>query len=469
VELLYHPLIVALFTILWETILRNPVLKLVLFFNRKRIGRDIFRFHGDLYIAKSFVWDSLSKASRESDNIIQGCIEEIRAERVEVLDQDPRTSIEDLNHNLIVIGSPKYNKHAELIQRHYASKFEFVWDLYEGEPSSKVLKIINEYGDEYASSSDFKSKRTHADIDYGVLFHARLRNDKRIVWMGGIHAPGTLGVFKYLRNNPEILVKDAPNSREFASSWFFRVKYDKRIKESLDMVQEVELIDLAPRCQVRSVEAKPKALICDLGNVVMLFDRNRTYRAIGHWLGMPFKEVQSDIEGAKIGNDKITDLYERGDLDDSQFYSAISKVLKGSGSRKLSFPLFSEFWSDIFWPNLKMIEALKSVKNELTLVLLSNTNNLHFEDVKKHYRDYVELFDDRIVLSYKERMTKSNPDIFAIARRTAGSSVTPAECIYVDDKSEFVNQANSLGMKGILYFSHPQFVYSMRELGVYVP
>lgn len=460
-ELLYHPLIIAIFTIIWEVLIREPFLKLFSFLQKKRIRKKLFEFQGDLHITKSFV-PLQQQVSRESDNIVEKEIERQIRGPVQVLREGHKHSIEELNSSLIVIGSPKYNKCAELLQRYFSTQFEYVFDLYEGEPVSKVLKIVNQYGDEYISSSDFKGKRTQICVDYGILFHARLKNNKRILWISGIHGPGTLGVYKYLIENPDLLIDGLSREGPSASSWFFRIKYDDKSPDSLKMIDEVELIGSSKTCFPRKTQKKPTVLICDLGNVIMFFDRARTYRAIGHWLGIPFSEVQS-----RIDQTNIPQRYELGEFSSEEFYGEILSLFKPS--KRMNFSIFSEFWGDIFWPNRNMIEALKLSKDELILVLLSNTNELHFTDVDEHYGDVIGLFGDRIVLSYKERMTKTNPRIFEKAIKMAGSNILARDCIYVDDKIEYVNLADNLGMKGILYFSYPQFVYSMREAGIYIP
>lgn len=460
-EFLYHPLTLALFTLVWEFLLREPLLRLVTLFKTTSSRRKLFEYHGTLYITKSFVHIPQATA-RESDNIIERSIEQRVRGEVQVLVEDPKHGLENLNANLIVIGSPRYNKYAEALQRHFATQFEYVFDLYEGEPVSRFLKILNQYGDEYLSAADLKNRRTREAIDYGILFHARLTNGKRVLWISGIHGSGTLGVYKYLIENPRILI-DAPcPAGGSGRSWFFRIKYDDKAPDSFEMIKVIELIDRSNDCPPRRVVRQPKALICDLGNVIMLFDRSKTYRAIGHWLHLPVEEVRSKIQGSGLA-----DRYERGELADHQFYEEVLSLFKAG--RKMSFALFKEFWGDIFWPNRRMIDALKVLKLELKLVLLSNTNNLHFTVVAESYGDVLGLFEDRLVLSFREGMTKADRRIFEASIRMAGKEVEAEDCIYVDDRPEYVEMASKIGMKAIQYVSYPQFAYSLRAFGVYVP
>jgi hypothetical protein len=46
--------------------------------------------------------------------------------------------------------------------------------------------------------------------------------------------------------------------------------------------------------------------------------------------------------------------------------------------------------------------------------------------------------------------------------------IKESEIIYIDDRKEFVEQASSMGMSGLVYRSYPQFAYWLREKGLYI-
>src|SRR6185436_2731230 len=54
-EILLKTLIVAIFTVLWETVIRHPVFALISIIKRKRSRKRLFNFQGDLYITKSIL------------------------------------------------------------------------------------------------------------------------------------------------------------------------------------------------------------------------------------------------------------------------------------------------------------------------------------------------------------------------------------------------------------------------------
>lgn len=377
-------------------------------------------------------------------------------------------SLEDLNSHLFIIGSPRYNGYADLIQHEFETQMEFVWDLYLGDPASRLLKIVTRHGDEYVATADLKTDTNEESVDYGVFFHAVLETGKHVCWLAGIHGPGTVGVWKALVEQPELFAMAAKTRPGQARTWFFRIVFrdlpDKARREEPNNILRVDSLgsfDAIPRLASKS---PPKVIVLDLGNVLMAFDRTRSYRRIGRHLQIDWHDVQKSIEGSFV-----TARYERGELSTEEFRKELCDLLEVDVN-KLPPDLFADFWGDIFFANKKMIEAVHNLvtSNELVFVLLSNTNELHFENVSNHFPEVLEPFGERLVLSYKERCDKSGDKIFRRAVEVAGPDYGPRDCVFVDDKPENVSRANQLGMNGIVYFKYPHLVVRLRELGIHL-
>ena len=207
---------------------------------------------------------------------------------------------------------------------------------------------------------------------------------------------------------------------------------------------------------------KPKALVCDLGNVLFFFDRTKTYKALSKFCYKPPQEVQQIIESTDL-----REQYELGKLTDDQFYRAILELLELSDS-DLSFDEFAQFWGDIFTANYSLFETLALLRNQLTLVMLSNTNHLHYINIRKSYGNIMSFFfSDRKVLSYIEGIAKPDEKIFEVARKHTRVDFT--ECVYIDDIEEYVTTAKSLGMQGIVYKNNESFVDKLVDMGLALP
>ena len=226
------------------------------------------------------------------------------------------------------------------------------------------------------------------------------------------------------------------------------------------MLGTVERIGGAAVCPLRKAQTGVRVVLCDFGNVLMNFDRDRTYRAIGHLYKRRYQDVAQLIERSGY----VTS-YETGAVSTKEFYEAIRRTMNDDNV-SMTFEAFREWWGDIFWQNRAVIRAIRSIKSlGMRLILVSNINELHFENIKEHYPDVVGLFDDT-VLSYEKRALKHDGALLKKALDI--SQAEASECLYIDDIPQYVQKAQSLGMKGLLYRSYPRFVRDLRSLGLYV-
>jgi HAD superfamily hydrolase (TIGR01509 family) len=101
-------------------------------------------------------------------------------------------------------------------------------------------------------------------------------------------------------------------------------------------------------------------------------------------------------------------------------------------------------WCDIFEPNPHLIAQLPRLKRLAgRLVLASNTNELHFEWIARHFAAPLAEFD-ALVLSHQVGLRKPEPAFFLRAAEAAGAA--PADCAFVDDKPQFVEAARAPSM-----------------------
>ena len=101
------------------------------------------------------------------------------------------------------------------------------------------------------------------------------------------------------------------------------------------------------------------------------------------------------------------------------------------------------------------------MKQNYRLAIISNTMREHKVDKKGIF----ELFDV-IILSYEVGLTKDDKAVFLLAVDKLG--VTPQECVFIDDIRQFIEVAQSVGMKGILYENVEHLQSDLRKWGVTV-
>ena len=196
--------------------------------------------------------------------------------------------------------------------------------------------------------------------------------------------------------------------------------------------------------------SKPTVLISDLGNVLAFFDHRTIVKNLAAYMELD----ASDIFFRFVASD-IHSKYVLGRIDDESFYDRAKKLFNLPNFP--DFQTFAKAWSDIFSTNRPMVNTLRRVTNKLILVLLSNTNNLHFRWIEKHHPEIIELFGERLVLSHQVGAAKPDERIYKVAIQTAGTEIHPADCLYIDDIAEYVGVAESLGMRGHQYNDHKKF------------
>ncbi len=102
------------------------------------------------------------------------------------------------------------------------------------------------------------------------------------------------------------------------------------------------------------------------------------------------------------------------------------------------------------------------MKPNYRLVLLSNTNAIHFEMIRANY-PLLRHFD-AFVLSYEVGAMKPSPVIYRKAVEAAGCR--PEECFFTDDIAEYIEGAGKVGIDAVQFESSAQIERELRGRGV---
>jgi len=198
-----------------------------------------------------------------------------------------------------------------------------------------------------------------------------------------------------------------------------------------------------------------KVVIFDVGGVILFCDHG----LICDRLSALSKHSPSEIYQF-IFRDGLEKLYDEGKLSTKEFYEKIAKLPKID----IEFDRFCKIWSDVYEENLSVTQLIKELKkNDLKLYLLSNTNELHYLHIRNKYK-ILDEFDDYI-LSYQVGHRKPNREIFDTVLKKSG--LPPSAHIFIDDVKDFVDVAQSMGMRGIVFESTTKLKKELEEAGVY--
>jgi len=197
-----------------------------------------------------------------------------------------------------------------------------------------------------------------------------------------------------------------------------------------------------------------KTLIFDLGNVIVPFDFKRGYVKMAHLCPYPAAEIPM-----RIGSTDLVHRFERGEVAPEPFVEELCRLLE----LRVTYGEFCDLWTSIFLPETLIPESfLAKLRTSYRLLLLSNTNAIHFGMIEEKY-PIVQRFDD-LVLSYRVGAMKPSEEIYRAAILQARCS--PEECFFTDDIPLFVEAARNTGIDAAQFQSLDKLEADLRARGV---
>lgn len=186
-----------------------------------------------------------------------------------------------------------------------------------------------------------------------------------------------------------------------------------------------------------------KAVLFDLGNVLLAFDFNPAFRALSR---------HSNLRPAAIEDYFIQSglevLYDGGKISTRRFIAEVRRALGlRIGSRR-----FRAIWNGIFTPirgTARILERLK--RRGHRLVLISNTNDMHYRHIRTTY-SVLQRFD-AVLLSFEEGIRKPDARLYRKAARACRAK--PREIFYIDDRADLTAAAKELGFTVYTFKNDP--------------
>jgi len=196
-----------------------------------------------------------------------------------------------------------------------------------------------------------------------------------------------------------------------------------------------------------------KAVIFDLGKVLVPFDFMLGYRELERHCPYPMSEIRS-----RIAATRLVEPLEKGLIAPRDFVAQLSQAL----DLRIDYQEFCRIWGCIFSGQLIPDSVLESLAGRYRLLLLSNTNEIHFQMIRENYT-LLRHFH-HLVLSYEVHAMKPEPEIFRAAVQRAGCR--PEECFYTDDIGAFVEAAKREGLDAVQFESREQIEREMNARGI---
>lgn len=185
-----------------------------------------------------------------------------------------------------------------------------------------------------------------------------------------------------------------------------------------------------------------KAVLFDLGNVLTDVDNMETCRNLA-----PFSHLSPEKIWDTIFESEY-EQYDKGMITSQEFYNAVKERI--SANPALTMERFVDAWNNIFTPNPEIGQVLSRINPGIRLVLISNTNDLHWQHLS---RDPIirQFFGDqeRVALSFQEHSRKPDPQFFRVGIEKC--QCKPQEIFFIDDIAENVEAFKNLEGNAIVW------------------
>jgi putative hydrolase of the HAD superfamily len=181
-----------------------------------------------------------------------------------------------------------------------------------------------------------------------------------------------------------------------------------------------------------------KNIIFDFGDIFINLDKEIIFREIEKFRGNPVLSPEINA---------INQNYEVGQISSDEFVSQLAAVYPQATSKDI-IAIWNGMLLDFPDKRLEFLENMAK-ENKYRLFLLSNTNDLHIEEVKEkmgtekfnRFRNSFEKF----YLSHEIHLRKPNTNIYNFVLQE--NDLNAEETFFIDDTKENTDAAEKLGIK----------------------
>lgn len=199
---------------------------------------------------------------------------------------------------------------------------------------------------------------------------------------------------------------------------------------------------------------KPKAVVFDLGNVLLNFDYRRTVARVKSRCSLSDAELHR-----LIAESEHFQKFEGGQIDGADFFAAIQKESCFTGD----MAEFAEIFGDVFTEVPEMIAFHERLRaKNIPTYILSNTNEFSIRFIEKRYPFFANFTG--YIYSFEHKVMKPAARIYDIVEERAGHR--GADLFYIDDRQENVEAAAARGWQVSWHTDPPRTLDLAANLGL---
>ena len=185
------------------------------------------------------------------------------------------------------------------------------------------------------------------------------------------------------------------------------------------------------------------AIIFDLGGVIINLDYQLTIDAFKN-LGLAnFDEMYTQAKQSNLFDD-----FETGKISSQHFINSLLPYLPSGVSANKLVHAWNAMILDFPKERLDLLDKLKS---NYRIFLLSNTNDIHLQAVKRSLANTtdrkLESYFEKVYLSHEVKLRKPNKEIFELVCKE--QNLEPSRTLFIDDTIGHIDGSIKIGLKGI--------------------
>jgi putative hydrolase of the HAD superfamily len=198
----------------------------------------------------------------------------------------------------------------------------------------------------------------------------------------------------------------------------------------------------------------PRAVVFDLGKVLLDFDYARVARNMRRYCGLSEEDLVR-----LLNQSQLLHRYETGLLTSEAFFQEVKRASKFCHG----FEQFEPLFADIFTPVDEMIQLHDLLRSRnIPTYIFSNTNEIAVRHIRRAY-PFFNRFTDYI-FSFEHRSMKPDPRIYEVVEEK--SSLRGPDLLYIDDRAENVAHGRERGWQTIHHSAPEPTIKKVRELGL---
>lgn len=198
---------------------------------------------------------------------------------------------------------------------------------------------------------------------------------------------------------------------------------------------------------------KLKNIVFDFGGVLMDWDPRYFYRE--------YFENESDMDFLlkNITTNAWNIEQDRG----RSLEKGTEKLIKEHPLYEKDIRAYYDNWTTMLKGDIpKNVSVLRQLEGKYPLYGLTNWSAETFPYALENY-DFFSLFEGKIVVSGEEKLIKPDPKIYQVL--LSRYNLKADECVFIDDNSDNIKTAESLGFTGIRITSETDLAQELHNLG----